>query len=49
MGIGAFTPSTSGMEHGSCSVVRGLGFLDSTAEEAMKGNLHLTRKAQRPE
>lgn len=38
MGIGAFTLSTSRMEHGSCSVVHGLGFLDSTAEEAMERN-----------
>lgn len=38
MGIGAFTPSRSGMERGSCSIVHGLGFLGRTAEEAMERN-----------
>lgn len=46
MGIGAFTLSTRGMEHGSCSIAYGLGSRDSTDEEAMKGILHLTRKAE---
>lgn len=36
MSISAFTWSTSGVEHGSCSTVHGPTFPDSTAEKATK-------------
>lgn len=38
MGMGAFTLSTCGIEHGSCSTVHGLGFRDNTDEEVIERN-----------